>query len=129
TSASRVGSLTMRVDAWVTPSASLRTISERRRCRSMPTYCPSIGASLSVRGERPECSPLGFPQGAEAPLLHRITCVHGYWPSHPVGREGGGPPCGVRSTSTVPYGVPFRDAATRARTSRRGHSCTAASFP
>src|SRR5437588_7421713 len=63
----------MRVVAWVTPSASLRTISERRRCRSMPTYCPSIGASLSVRGERPECSPLGFPQGAEAPLLHRIT--------------------------------------------------------
>src|SRR5437868_15243245 len=79
TSANRIGSLTMRVVDWVTPSASLRTISERRRCRSMPTYCPSIGASLSVRGERPECSPLGFPQGAEAPLLHRITGVAREW--------------------------------------------------
>src|SRR5207302_3213508 len=40
----------------------------------MPTYCRSIGASLSVLGERPECSPPGFPRGAEAPLLHRIRC-------------------------------------------------------
>jgi hypothetical protein len=30
------------------PASSMRTTTERRRCRSIPTYCPAIGASLHV---------------------------------------------------------------------------------
>src|SRR5437879_1418745 len=55
------------------PVSFLCTITERRRCRSIPTYCRSIGAS-SVRGllvRSPDL--LGIPRGAEAPLRHRFT--------------------------------------------------------
>src|SRR4051794_36244890 len=71
------------------PASFLCTITERRRCRSIPTYCPDIGAS-SVRGLAVESTDLvGFPRGAEAPLRHRITSRTP--PQDPVRRRGGRP--------------------------------------
>ena len=40
------GSLSMRRTDNTSPASFLCTITERRRCKSIPTYCPDIGASL-----------------------------------------------------------------------------------
>src|SRR5207253_432733 len=69
------GSLPTRWVESLLPSASSRTITDRRRWKSIPTYCRSIGASSSSRGvgvRTPSLQRLGASRGAEAPLLHRI---------------------------------------------------------
>jgi hypothetical protein len=57
------------------PSPSWRTMSDRRRCKSIPTYCDAIGIFfLTVLGsaDHSECSPVGPLGGAEVPFLHGI---------------------------------------------------------
>ena len=71
------GSFTIRCTPSRSPSADRRTITERRRWKSIPTYCRSIGASSSSRGSwlwKPRVSITNSEpsRGAEAPLLHRI---------------------------------------------------------
>ena len=57
------------------PAGLIRTTTDRRRWKSIPTYSRSIGASSSSRGccGRPESSLDSDSRGAEAPLLHRIS--------------------------------------------------------
>ena len=43
------GSLSIRTVSRTSPAPVIRTITDRRRCRSIPTYSRSIGASLVVR--------------------------------------------------------------------------------
>src|SRR4029453_5086856 len=45
-SANATGSLSIRTMSTVSPASVRRTITDRRRCRSIPTYCRSTGASL-----------------------------------------------------------------------------------
>src|SRR5688572_8026286 len=66
----------MRTTSRRSPASVIRTITERRRCRSIPTYCrPSYcsltGASFVVLTVSTP-SIRWNPRGAEAPLLHRI---------------------------------------------------------
>src|SRR4029077_12913138 len=74
-SPSATGSLTIRTAESCSPDSDWRTITDRRRCRSIPTNClpsySSIGASRGSWSEHPQ-HPLGTSRGAEAPPLHRI---------------------------------------------------------
>ena len=60
------------------PSSVIRTSTDRRRCKSIPTICrPSYAASTGASHRRrwrrhPEHERPGALRGAEAPLLHRI---------------------------------------------------------
>src|SRR5947209_13498096 len=60
----------MRTVSSVSPAAVRLTITLRRRCRSMPTYCRSIGVFLPRRGlvvEDPSVATLTCSGRAEAP--------------------------------------------------------------
>jgi len=67
------GSLVMRTVSSVSPPGVRRTITDRRRCRSMPTYCRStVGPPLSLvlLWEARVLSLLGRRREVEAPLTH-----------------------------------------------------------
>ena len=62
--------LSRRTIEWVVPVSSRRTMSERRRCRSMPTYCFSTGVLLRrgwVGLETSSVSTLGPSRRSETP--------------------------------------------------------------
>jgi hypothetical protein len=89
-----ISRLSSRTVECVTPAASRRTITERRPCRSMPTYCRSTGVPLRrgwVGWETPSVATLDPSRRSETPTF-RATIDH----------SGGWRPC-------APYWRPSRE--------------------
>src|ERR1019366_2561940 len=75
--ASSSGSLTTRRVSSTSPCSVILTITERRRCRSIPTYCLWCSTGVSFR----------FRVGLETPS---VPCTFGSWPWEELRRLAGG---------------------------------------